>query len=130
MSWFDSKIPDSTTAPTVTKKNPSLNELIKLKEEYYSLHEKLEKDIKSVERDIEAKTREPFKFTLKPRIKQILSKKGLRIKDLSRMTGINQGTISRLANNKRHHNLEILYRLCRPLNVTIEQLIGIKIDND
>ena len=60
------------------------------------------------------------------RIKVILTQKRMRQRTLSRITGINESTISDYTTGKRQPTLENLVMLCRALDVSADWLLGVK----
>jgi transcriptional regulator with XRE-family HTH domain len=54
------------------------------------------------------------------RIKQVRTQKGFSTYDISEKTGVSQSTISKLENNKRKADYEILIKISKALNVDIE----------
>ncbi|MET1249443.1 helix-turn-helix transcriptional regulator [Sporolactobacillus sp. STCC-11] len=61
---------------------------------------------------------------VKPQLKKILKEKGLTQEDLSRLSSIPQGTISRFDNQVKHPD-NTLFRISRALNLSIEDLFEV-----
>jgi len=57
------------------------------------------------------------------RIKQVREEKGISTYELSKLTGISQSVVSKLENNKRSQDLELIEKIANALGVDIENLI-------
>ncbi|OUQ14475.1 hypothetical protein B5E84_16135 [Lachnoclostridium sp. An14] len=58
------------------------------------------------------------------RIKKIRTEKGISTYQLSELTGISQSSISKLENGHRKADIEILMKIARALNISIDRLTG------
>lgn len=57
-------------------------------------------------------------YVFNMKLKEVLERKGISQKELSRMTGIREGTISELANNSRTvYNKNHLIKIMKALNI-------------
>lgn len=61
---------------------------------------------------------------VKPKLHEILRQKGMSQMDLSELTGIPQGTISRFDRNDRH-DASYLFTIAKALEISIEDLFRI-----
>ncbi|MDF2855741.1 MAG: hypothetical protein K0Q87_1592 [Neobacillus sp.] len=66
---------------------------------------------------------------VKPRLKIILKEKGLTQDELSRLSSVPQGTISRFDNQVKHPD-NTLFRIARALNISVEDLFEVIDDAD
>ncbi|AHD06011.1 helix-turn-helix transcriptional regulator [Paenibacillus larvae] len=60
-----------------------------------------------------------------PKLNQILKDRGLTQMQLSQMTGVPQGSISRFDKNSRHEDAH-LFAIARALGITIEELFNVE----
>ncbi|WP_275444823.1 helix-turn-helix transcriptional regulator [Paenibacillus sp. ACRRX] len=60
-----------------------------------------------------------------PRLGEILSERGMTQMELSDLSGVPQGSISRFDKNSRHDDVH-LFAIARALGVTIESLFKVK----
>lgn len=63
-------------------------------------------------------------LTVKPRLSEILKERGLTQTQLSEMTGIPQGSLSRFDKNNRHDSTHLI-SIARALEINIEDLFHI-----
>lgn len=66
-----------------------------------------------------------FQFNVRPRLIEILKEKNMTQMQLSELTGIGQGSISRFDRNKQHIDLHLVL-ISKALNVSIEELFYIE----
>ena len=66
-----------------------------------------------------------MKYKITPRLNEILKERKMTQIELSQLTGIPQGTISRFDRNKQHHD-EHLVLISKALGVSIEDLFHIE----
>lgn len=62
------------------------------------------------------------------RIKEILSQKGMTLKDLSQLSGISQSNLSNYLNGNISPTLDTLIKISQHLNVEVKELFGEKED--
>lgn len=62
------------------------------------------------------------------RIKEILSQKGMTLKDLSRLSGITQSNLSNYLNGNISPTLDTLTKIAKYLDVEVKELFGEKDD--
>ncbi|WP_268569462.1 helix-turn-helix domain-containing protein [Paenibacillus larvae] len=60
-----------------------------------------------------------------PKLNQILKDRGLTQMQLSEMSGVPQGSISRFDKNSRHEDAH-LFAIARALGITIEELFNVE----
>nr|WP_276570730.1 helix-turn-helix transcriptional regulator [Paenibacillus larvae] len=66
-----------------------------------------------------------FFVIVTPKLNQILKDRGLTQMQLSQMTGVPQGSISRFDKNSRHEDAH-LFAIARALGITIEELFNVE----
>lgn len=59
-------------------------------------------------------------MTITSEIKQIRKQKGVTTYDLSELTGIDQGAISRIENGKANPTLKTLEKICKALKIKLK----------
>ena len=64
-------------------------------------------------------------YIIRPRLNKILKERNLTQVQISKMTGIPQGTISKFDRNKQHMDVH-LFSLARALNINIEDLFHVE----
>ncbi|MCG3885093.1 helix-turn-helix transcriptional regulator [Photobacterium leiognathi] len=68
---------------------------------------------------------------LKCHLSKLMGEKRLKISDISRDTGINRGTITRLYNETTTRvDLEVIEQLCDYLDITVGELFEIQKDSE
>lgn len=68
---------------------------------------------------------------LKCHLSKLMGEKRLKISDISRDTGINRGTITRLYNETATRvDLEVIEQLCDYLDITVGELFEIQKDSE
>ncbi|PSW58678.1 helix-turn-helix domain-containing protein [Photobacterium leiognathi] len=68
---------------------------------------------------------------LKCHLSKLMGEKRLKISDISRNTGINRGTITRLYNETATRvDLEVIEQLCDYLDITVGELFKIQKDSE
>ncbi|KJF88611.1 helix-turn-helix domain-containing protein [Photobacterium leiognathi] len=68
---------------------------------------------------------------LKCHLSKLMGEKRLKISDISRNTGINRGTITRLYNETATRvDLEVIEQLCDYLDITVGELFEIQKDSE
>lgn len=63
-------------------------------------------------------------FIIKPRLTKLRQERGITQTQLSEMTGVPQGSISRFDSNNRHEDAHV-FAIMRALNVTYDELFEI-----
>lgn len=66
---------------------------------------------------------------LKEYLKTELSERGLSLRELGKLSGINHATLSRIMNGKRKANLDHLHRLSAVLDVNVADLLSLTYDS-
>ena len=65
--------------------------------------------------------------TVMPRLAAILKERGITQTQLSQMSGVPQGSISRFDKNNRHEDAH-LFAIARALGVSVEELFSVSVD--
>ncbi|MGG1663060.1 helix-turn-helix domain-containing protein [Brevibacillus sp. NRS-1366] len=61
---------------------------------------------------------------IKPRLNEILTERGMTQKQLSELSGVPQGSISRFDKNSRHEDIH-LFSIAKALGISVESLFEI-----
>lgn len=69
--------------------------------------------------------KEAINITVTPRLLTLLKDRDITQMELSEMSGVPQGSISRFDRNTRHNDLHV-FAIARALNVNVEELFDIR----